>query len=83
MGTYTQCPTMGDRDSETGRITRRYCDEAFLKAVRKHEPASTKEVADQVGCTRRNADIRLRALEDKEKIRHKMAGKSLIWMIGN
>ena len=73
---------MEDRDSETGRIARRYSDKAFIEAVKEHEPASTREVAEDVGCTRRNADLRLRALESEELVRHKMAGKSLIWMTG-
>jgi predicted transcriptional regulator len=72
---------MEDRDSETGRIAQRYSDKAFIEAVDEHEPASTREVAEQVGCTRRNADVRLRALESEEQVKHKMAGKSLIWMI--
>jgi len=62
-------------------MAKRYSDEDFIDAVQEHEPASTKEIANYVGCTRRNADIRLRSLEDEGSIRHKMAGNSLIWLI--
>lgn len=73
--------SMDDRDPETGQISEKFSDEEFLKAVEKYEPASTKEVADEVGCTRRNADVRLKKLEDREEISSKIAGNSLIWVV--
>lgn len=74
---------MDDRDPDTGRIREQFPDEAFLNAVQEHEPASTQEVADEVGCTRRNADVRLRNLEEEGLVESKMVGNSLVWMIGS
>jgi predicted transcriptional regulator len=67
------------RDEDSGKLTEQYSDEDFLRAVAKHEPASTREIAEAVGCSRRNADVRLRKLEDGGKVGSKMAGNSLIW----
>jgi predicted transcriptional regulator len=62
-----------------GRQT--YSDDAFIEAVGEKQPASTKEVAELVGCTRRNADYRLRSLEDAGKVTSKEVGNSLIWSL--
>jgi predicted transcriptional regulator len=64
---------------ESGKIKQKYSDQDFLEAVKEHQPASTSEVADAVGCSRRNADVRLRQLEEEGLIESKMAGNSLIW----
>lgn len=56
-------------------------EEDYLEAVEEHAPASTSEVADAVGVTRQGADYRLRELEKDGKVRSKMVGNSLIWMI--
>lgn len=71
---------MEDREPDTGRIREQFSDEAFLNAVQEHEPASTQEVADEVGCSRRNADVRLKDLEEEGMVESKMAGNSLVWM---
>lgn len=67
------------RDPESGKLSEQYSSNEFIKAVAKHEPASTREVAESVGCSRRNADIRLRKLEEAEKVRKKKVGNSLTW----
>jgi predicted transcriptional regulator len=64
---------------EEGDSRQQYTDEEFLTAVREREPASTSEVAEAVGCSRRNADYRLRRLRDDGEIDAKMVGNSLIW----
>jgi len=56
-------------------------DDEYLDAVREHEPAATSEIADTVGVTRQGADYRLRQLEENGKIRSKMVGNSLVWML--
>lgn len=68
------------RDSESGKLTEQYTDEDFLEAVEQHEPASTREVADEVGCSRRNADVRLRKLEEAGEVGKKKVGNSLTWL---
>lgn len=62
---------------------RKYDDEAFLDAVRKKQPASTKEVGEEVECSRRVADYRLRKLQNEDQINSKMVGNSLIWFISD
>lgn len=69
------------QDSETGLIERSYDDEDFLDAVREHEPATTKEVMDIVGCSRKGALYRLRNLEEEGMLKSKEAGTSLVWMV--
>lgn len=69
-----------DRD-ERGRYRQEYTDEDFLDAVREHEPATTSEVAEAVGCVRQNADYRLRQLREAGRVESKKVGPSLVWMI--
>ena len=64
---------------DSGKIAQKYTKEDFLKAVAELEPASTSEVAEAVGCSRRNADVRLRRLEDEGMVKSKMVGNSLVW----
>ena len=71
--------TNPERDPESGKLTERYSDEDFLEAVAELEPASTREIAEAVGCSRRNADVRLRKLEEANQIRMKKVGNSLTW----
>lgn len=65
----------GDADSR-----QQYDDGAFVDAVRANQPASTGEVADFVGCTRRNADYRLRELRGDGVVESKLVGNSLVWL---
>lgn len=54
----------------------------YVEAVREFEPATTAEVASEVGVTRQGADYRLRRLESDGLVRSKLAGNSLIWFVG-
>lgn len=56
-------------------------DEAVLEAVKENEPAGTSDVADTLGIVRQSADYRLRRLEEAGKVRSKMVGNSLVWML--
>ncbi len=69
------------QDSDTGLIERSYDDDDFLEAVSENEPATTKEVMDAVGCSRKGALYRLRNLEDEAMLKSKEAGTSLVWMV--
>ena len=60
---------------------RQYSDSDFLDAVEKNAPASTSEVADEVGCTRRNADMRLKRLADDGKVKRKKIAASQVWTL--
>ena len=72
-----------DTRGDSGRYTAKYDEEDILNAVREHEPAGTREVADAVGCVRQNADYRLRRLEDVGKVRSKKVGGALVWMLSS
>lgn len=69
-----------DRD-EQGRFAAKHTDDDVLAAVRKHEPAGTTEVADELGSKRPSADYRLRRLEEERKVTSKMIGNSLAWSL--
>ena len=67
----------------TGEFTETYPAAEFLTAVRDRAPAATKEVADGVGCTRQNADYRLRQLRADGEVRSKKVGTSLVWLLAD
>lgn len=56
-------------------------DAEYIEAVRKHTPASTRNVAEEVGVTRQGADYRLRKLESAGEIRSERIGNSLAWFL--
>lgn len=72
---------MTDRPREGGRFAPEHPDEAFVSAVGEREPAGTGEVAEAVGCSRQNADYRLRKLRDTGEVRSKKVGGNLAWML--
>lgn len=75
--------TMGDdreRD-EGGRFEPDHTDEEVLEAVRKHTPAGTQEVADELGIARQSADYRLRQLLADGDVSKKKVGNSLVWSV--
>ena len=64
----------------TGEDPRRqFSDAEFVRAVERHSPASTSEVAEEVGCTRRNADMRLRRLANEGKVTRKKIAATQVW----
>lgn len=68
-----------DRDSHSGRFEQTYPDSEFIGAVKKYDPASTQEIADEIGIHRRSAQHRLDNLADSEQISKKKVGNSLVW----
>jgi predicted transcriptional regulator len=72
---------VGRERDESGQYTAVYTDNDFLSAVSEHEPASTNEVANAVGCVHQNADYRLRQLEERDEVRSKKVGRELVWML--
>lgn len=56
-------------------------DEEVIEAVRKHEPAATREVAEQLDIAHQSADYRLRNLREEGRVRSKKVGRELIWML--
>lgn len=69
-----------EQDQDSGKISRKYPDSAFIEAVAEQSPAATSEVGDTVGCSTDNAYRRLKSLEDAGEVQSKMAGNSLIWL---
>jgi len=69
-----------ERD-EQGRVEPRRSGEEVVDAVREHEPAATKEVAEELDMARQSADYRLRKLKEEGRVEGKMVGNSLVWMV--
>ena len=64
-----------DRDEYSGRFTREYSDEDFLKAVEELKSSSTSDVADYLGCSSDLAYRRLTELAEDGRIgSEKVAG---------
>ncbi|ELY96700.1 hypothetical protein C482_15036 [Natrialba chahannaoensis JCM 10990] len=71
-----------DRErNEGGRFEPEHTDDDVLDAVREHDPAGTKEVADELGIARQSADYRLRRLLDEGHVSKKKVGNSLVWSV--
>lgn len=68
-------------EKESAGVTEHHDEEEYFRAIRAHSPASTSEIADAVGVTRQGADYRLRQLRDEGKVKTKMVGNSLVWML--
>ncbi len=73
-----------ERDDDSGMYTDAYSDEDFIAAIiAENGVAGTGEIADRVGCSRRQALNRLKELESDGEVSSKKAGRSLIWMVPN
>lgn len=71
-----------ERDSH-GRIKPQHSDEAVIAAIKKHSPAATSEVGEELGIARQSADYRLRKLADEERVKKKKIGASLVWVVAS
>lgn len=69
------------RDEESGRYTDDFSDDAFLAVIQKEEIAGTTEIAESVGCTRRQALNRLKEMESEGLIESKDVGRALVWRV--
>jgi predicted ArsR family transcriptional regulator len=67
--------------NDRGQYESEHTDEEVLSAVRKHEPAGTQEVANELGIARQSADYRLRKLVEKDQVSKKKVGNSLVWTV--
>ena len=70
---------MSNQPHEGGQFGEIYTEDDFLAAVKRLQPVGTQEVADAVGCSRQNADYRLRQLDQEDKVEAKKIGNSLAW----
>ena len=67
------------QDTETGKFTQVYDDEAFLTTLDELGQAGTNEIADAVGCSEKYAYIRLRDLEDEGEVTSRTVGRAKLW----
>ncbi|QIB74757.1 helix-turn-helix transcriptional regulator [Halogeometricum borinquense] len=74
-------PSDGERD-DAGKFSTKYEPGDFLAALRRLGGAgSTKEIAEDVGCTRRTAHYRLSDLEESGDISSRDVGRSILWQV--
>jgi predicted transcriptional regulator len=73
-----------ERDENTGKFSVKYELDDFLDALRRLDgSASTKEIADEVGCSRRTAHYRLSNLQDENRINSRQVGRSILWEVND
>lgn len=68
-----------DRDEESGKFTEKYPREAFVRAVENIENATTKKVANEVGCSYDLAYRRLNTLTEEGEVTCTEIGSSFVW----
>ena len=70
-----------DKHDESGRFAAEYGPEDFVDAVAGLELASTKDVAEVVGCAHRTALHHLNTLEESGEVTSRMVGRAKVWQI--
>jgi hypothetical protein len=69
-----------DEHDESGQFERRYTSEQVVGALEDlGGSASTSEVSDTLGCSRRLALLRLRELEDDNRVSARSVGNTYLW----
>jgi len=71
---------MTDQPHTDGQFGEIYPEDEFIRAIESLQPAGTQEIANRVGCSRQNADYRLREFAKDDKVNQKKIGNSLVWM---
>lgn len=71
-----------NRDNDTGKFSVQYDAGNFVEALRRLDGSgSTKEVADEVGCSRRTAHYRMEDLLDNGQVSVREVGRSKLWQV--
>ena len=71
-----------DRDDETGRFSKTYTPEKALAAIEEYDgAASTAEVQETLGCSRRLALDLLHELEDEGRVSTREISNTYLWSI--
>jgi len=70
-----------ERDEESGEFQRKFADVDFINSLEQHQPATTNDIAEDVGCKYRTAYERLQQLEDGGKVEAQKVGSSLLWSL--
>lgn len=69
-----------DRDDESGRYTKSYTTDMVLEAIDDYDgAASTSDVAETIGSSRRLALRRLRELEADGRVTAREVGNTYLW----
>lgn len=68
-----------ERDARSGRYTTEFEPGAFVAAVQELELASTRDVADEVGCSYDLAYRRLKALDENGEVAGTKVGNTYHW----
>jgi hypothetical protein len=81
MGIDTQTPIMPNdaTDAETGRFVSKYDDADFLAALDTLGEAGTRTVAEEVGCNRDTARVRLTALAEESDVQRREIAGAILW----
>lgn len=73
-----------NRDDESGQYTQSYTPEMALEAIDEQGgAATTSEVADHMGSSRRLALRRLRELEEDDRVHSREVGNTYLWSAAN
>jgi predicted ArsR family transcriptional regulator len=67
--------------TETGEWEPTASEQEVIEAIKKHSPAATSEVADEIGMTRQGADARLRRLHEAGVVEKKKIAAALVWFV--
>lgn len=70
-----------ERDEDTGKFTEEFPLEEFLYTLEEIGPAGTTEIAEQIGCDRRTAYLKLQSLEEDGDVESRKVGNALLWQI--
>lgn len=70
-----------NRDENSGRFSEEYPREDFLRALEKLGGAGTTDIAEQVGCDRRTAYLKLQSLEEDGDVKSQKVGNALLWQL--
>lgn len=68
-----------ERDNRSGRYTTEFESEAFVEAVQELGLGSTRDVAEEVGCSYDLAYRRLKELTDEGLVEGKKVGNTYHW----
>ncbi|PCR88669.1 helix-turn-helix domain-containing protein [Natrinema ejinorense] len=66
-------------DSSSGDFSPQTSSGKILRVVRRLEPASTGEIADELEVHRNTARYRLKKLEDQRKVEKEEIGGAFVW----
>jgi predicted ArsR family transcriptional regulator len=72
-----------NRDENSGKFSEEYPREDFLRALDELGAAGTTDIAEEVGCDRRTAYLKLQDLEDDGDIKSQKVGNALLWELAD